>query len=72
MGADTYRSLTRPRRGLTVRGTGDDVDWAYTAGFVGVNIAVSECVPFGRVVTVRAKPAVSGTGAFSAVVPSMN
>ena len=37
-----------------------------------MNTALSECVPLGSVVMVRAKPPDIGTGVPSVVVPSMN
>ena len=42
------------------------------AGLVGVKTAVSEWMPCGSESMSRANPAVTGTGAPSAVVPSMN
>lgn len=51
-----------------------DVDGLNALGLVGVNIAVSGCVPtvVSCLVMMKAKPLTTGTGASSAVFPSWN
>lgn len=50
------------KSGLTVSDTGDDVDGAKAAGLVGVNTAVSVCVPLASVEVLRKTGSVDHIG----------